>query len=85
MKCARRAGVASPFLKERGRGRLGPRQVAWGQLREVAFAGSKTLPLVLSPPAKGEATDHPRFAVLCGHCKDGQPEISNAKIANHKK
>src|SRR4029077_1547222 len=79
MKCARCAGVASSFLTERGRVRLGLRQVALNGFAKWHLSAPRPLALVLSPSVKGEATDHPRFAVHCGHCKDKQPEISMQK------
>jgi hypothetical protein len=73
-------GVASPFLKERGRVRLGLglRQVALNSFAKWHSSDPRPLTLVLSPSVKGEATDYTRFAAHCGHCN--QPEISNGKV-----
>src|SRR4029077_8601404 len=81
MKCAGRPWVASPFLKERGRVRLGLglRQIALNSFAKWHSSAPRPLTSFSSPSARGEATDHPRFAVHCGHCKDNQPEISMHK------
>jgi hypothetical protein len=42
MKCARRAGVASPFLKDKGEGEAWTSARRFEQPCEVAFVGSKT-------------------------------------------
>jgi hypothetical protein len=65
MDAARR--VASPFLKERGRVRLGLRQVASNSFAKWCSSARIPLILFLSPSARGEATKRTRVGI-CGAC-----------------
>jgi hypothetical protein len=60
-KWMQRAGVASPFSKERGRVRLGlvPSASRFEQLCELAFVGSQTPHLNPLPFCKGRSDKNP--------------------------
>src|SRR5947207_12101868 len=77
MKCAGRAWVASPFIRERGR--VPSRHAALNILKWYSSARTP-LTLILSPSEKGEATKRTRVGICGTRVHKKQPEISMQKL-----